>query len=537
MRFNLLLVATAACHAPDDPSILPVDQAPPTTLSLELSSAAVAPGDQFTLTISGAPSSRPTYLALTSGGMVPGAFCPPILGGECLDLGGSVRILFSATADANGEITRTISVPPGVALGTFHFQAASPFGRRSPAELSVAQSLVISDCDIWYADFDGDGYGDDTDTLIDCVQPPGFVALGGDCDDASDAIHPDALEIYNTVDDNCDGQIDEGLDGIAPRWVSFNGESGVVINASHGVRSVVRDGAGRYTIFWEDAFPSVDYVITGSCNMLGTNGVRFGLEGNNQLGDVFEGVTAGQVSIGCRDYLNDNRDSDLVHVMAVQHEAGFVVFDGDGGTPIVRASRNVSAVSKVGAGRWDVQWTTPFADRNYMVMGACNMLGTNGAKFGLEGNNITDSANEYLFEDVVRVGCRDETNSGADSDLVMLTALASDGGFNPPAAWVTFNGSSGVVVNGSHNVDSVARNGAGKYTINWTDHFANTNYVVTGNCNMLGTGGAKFGLLGNNLPGDVDEAVFTDRVEIGCRDSDNFGADGDLVHVIAYAAE
>ncbi len=40
----------------------------------------------------------------------------------------------------------------------------------------------------------------------------GFTEIEGDCDDADDNIHPDAAELANGVDDDCDGEIDEGTD-------------------------------------------------------------------------------------------------------------------------------------------------------------------------------------------------------------------------------------------------------------------------------------------------------------------------------------
>lgn len=323
----------------------------------------------------------------------------------------------------------------------------------------------------------------------------------------------------------------------APRWVSFNGESGVVVHASSGVRSVVRNQSGEYVIYWEQPFPSEDYVVTGTCNMLGTSGAKFGLEGNNERGHLYEGMTATQVSVGCRDSTNNSRDSDLVHVMAVQHDGGFVVFDGDGSVPIVRASANVDSVARTSSGNWEIRWSTPFADRNYLVTGACNLWGSGGAKFGFEGHNVPGRSSEAFYADRLEVGCRDSTNAAVDTDLVMLTALPSDGGANPPAGWVSFNGTSGVVVNGSNNVDSVVRVNAGRYTINWSANFADANYIVTGTCNMAGTSGTKFGLEGNNITGDSDEYLFEDRVDVGCRDSTNAGRDSDLVTVIAYNAQ
>jgi hypothetical protein len=63
----------------------------------------------------------------------------------------------------------------------------------------------------WYRDADADGFGTSATTQASCTQPAGYVASSTDCNDASAAIHPGATEICNTVDDDCDGQVDEGL--------------------------------------------------------------------------------------------------------------------------------------------------------------------------------------------------------------------------------------------------------------------------------------------------------------------------------------
>ena len=63
----------------------------------------------------------------------------------------------------------------------------------------------------YYQDNDGDGYGSGITTQA-CSKPAGYVAvLNGDCNDANAAIHPGATEICNSLDDNCNGQTDEGL--------------------------------------------------------------------------------------------------------------------------------------------------------------------------------------------------------------------------------------------------------------------------------------------------------------------------------------
>jgi len=68
-----------------------------------------------------------------------------------------------------------------------------------------------TDAATWYADADGDGYGDDAASIAACEQPSHHVAQAGDCDDANDDIHPEANEICDGVDNDCDDEIDENL--------------------------------------------------------------------------------------------------------------------------------------------------------------------------------------------------------------------------------------------------------------------------------------------------------------------------------------
>ena len=65
----------------------------------------------------------------------------------------------------------------------------------------------------YYMDVDGDGFGDLGAALDTCLTdaPVGFVTNADDCDDANPDLNPGVAEVCNGVDDNCDGQIDEGL--------------------------------------------------------------------------------------------------------------------------------------------------------------------------------------------------------------------------------------------------------------------------------------------------------------------------------------
>ena len=68
----------------------------------------------------------------------------------------------------------------------------------------------------WYADLDSDGCGDGLYPRLACAQPEGFAANDLDCADLDAAINPDASEVCNGVDDNCNDEVDE--DGQGPTW-------------------------------------------------------------------------------------------------------------------------------------------------------------------------------------------------------------------------------------------------------------------------------------------------------------------------------
>ena len=86
--------------------------------------------------------------------------------------------------------------------------------------------LADNDCDnavdegvesTWYADADGDGYGDATTTAQACVAPTGYTHNGDDCDDGSAVTNPSSYEVCDGADNDCDGSADE--DAInAPTW-------------------------------------------------------------------------------------------------------------------------------------------------------------------------------------------------------------------------------------------------------------------------------------------------------------------------------
>lgn len=78
-------------------------------------------------------------------------------------------------------------------------------GSRTLVGVTVTQALT------YYRDADGDTYGNAAISTLSCTVPIGYVLNNTDCNDNDAAIHPGAVEICDGKDNNCNGQIDEGV--------------------------------------------------------------------------------------------------------------------------------------------------------------------------------------------------------------------------------------------------------------------------------------------------------------------------------------
>ena len=73
---------------------------------------------------------------------------------------------------------------------------------------------------VWYLDNDGDGFGDIQHPLAACNNPEGYVDNATDCDDSNtgEAINPNATEVCDSIDNNCDTFVDDGSAADAIVW-------------------------------------------------------------------------------------------------------------------------------------------------------------------------------------------------------------------------------------------------------------------------------------------------------------------------------
>jgi len=85
--------------------------------------------------------------------------------------------------------------------------------QRGEARDSLCDIGAVETIPVWYPDSDGDGFGDSSgEPITTSEQPTGYVLDHTDCFDFDPYIFPNAEEICDGSDNNCDGQIDEGLE-------------------------------------------------------------------------------------------------------------------------------------------------------------------------------------------------------------------------------------------------------------------------------------------------------------------------------------
>ena len=132
---------------------------------------------------------------------------------------------------SDGETTRACAQPEG--FSATHDDCNDDNREIHPGATELCDGAdddcngLVDDSDgasTWYADADADGFGDPGAPIVSCFLPEGAVAWADDCDDAAASVHPDATEICDGIDQDCDGEIDEEAVDALDWYVDADGD-------------------------------------------------------------------------------------------------------------------------------------------------------------------------------------------------------------------------------------------------------------------------------------------------------------------------
>ena len=109
--------------------------------------------------------------------------------------------------------------------------------------------LTINASVTYYADVDGDGYGDASSPVVSCTgMPSGSVANSGDCNDNNANVNPGMTEVCgNGIDDNCNGSTDEGCGCTNPPTANAGSNASVCVGQNVTLSGSIGGGANNAT--------------------------------------------------------------------------------------------------------------------------------------------------------------------------------------------------------------------------------------------------------------------------------------------------
>ncbi len=168
-----------------------------------------------------------------------------------------------------------------------------------------------------HADADGDGYGSDDPTQIDqfCTQPDsGWVNDDSDCDDSDPDINPDGVESCNDLDDDCDGETDEGE--IGDTWYRDSDGDGYGVGSVTTLACDQPSGFAAEAGDCDDDDPSISPGAVEVCNHVD----------DDCDGEIDEDTTP---DTWYRDSDGDGYGTSGVTTISCGQPSGFAALDGD----------------------------------------------------------------------------------------------------------------------------------------------------------------------------------------------------------------
>ncbi len=159
---------------------------------------------------------------------------------------------------------------------------------------------VVAPAYTYYADADGDGYGAGASiSSCDASAPSGYSASNTDCNDGDISINPGATETCNFIDDDCDGNIDNGFDLDGDGFTTCEGDCDDNNNAVYPGATEVCNGLD------DDCNLSIDDGLTFITYYADVDGDTYGDAGSTA--STCDGAPSGYVSDNTD--CNDNNPS------------------------------------------------------------------------------------------------------------------------------------------------------------------------------------------------------------------------------------
>ncbi|MDM8005420.1 MAG: MopE-related protein [Phycisphaerae bacterium] len=175
---------------------------------------------------------------------------------------GEETVWYTTAAGGTPFGTGSPSVSP--AATTIYYAAAHNKTTLCESSSRTSVTVTVEPATTYYADADSDTYGNASITTEACDAPVGYVADGTDCDDGNALINPAATEVCDSVDNNCDGQTDEGA--VGPTWYQdLDGDNyGTTVVAQQACTQP--NGSAAESTDCDDSSAAVNPGATETCN-------------------------------------------------------------------------------------------------------------------------------------------------------------------------------------------------------------------------------------------------------------------------------
>ncbi len=396
---------------------------------------------------------------------------------------------WNITAGAN---TESITVTAGAGSGN----VTATLGCGSTAyDLAVTSAANTN----YYYDFDQDGYGDPASPYASnptCTPPANYVADNTDCDDTDDTVNPGATEICNGIDDNCDGNVDEGCPDYTITTTGGalvitdnlnNGETIAMSESGTNIRFVVTPTTRTYSI---NGAPNTAFTTPADIAISGLTSITINAAGGNDIINV-AAFTANLPSLT----INGGTGNETVNMNGdITFAAGANLdldLQNDGGTPgtdaLVVATNANLVLSGTGSATVKVSQS--------VTVNAGASIETDNGNLLVEANQQA-SPTAGAFNGV--------TITGANSKLICtgtgtLTVMGKGG--NSGARYGVFVQAGGKINGGAGAVSVIGRGGNSTTAGNYGMHVTAGNSAITslgGNVSVTGTGGGSGGTSTNN---------------------------------------